>query len=198
MSTGPVNVTICHLISFGKPWYKLQDVSCLSYAVELAVCVVAAEIEDPVELISLPPELSHVSAGAVQDRSCGEEHVSGGPSLSRVCCRLTFQHAWFGARTGWRPHAANFRLALPPAWALQLVQEILEWSGADKCPSQSRSWSFVACSCQLPQTEMAVKTNGIPFWGRCTAHFSRFWWGLGCSLGVRDFDPWPNTNTACR
>ena len=21
--------------------------------------------------------------------------------------------------------------------------------------------------------------------------FSPFWWGLGCSLGVRDFDPWP-------
>ena len=29
------------------------------------------------------------------------------------------------------------------------------------------------------------------FWGRCTTHFSLFLWGLGCSLGVRAFDPWP-------
>ena len=29
-----------------------------------------------------------------------------------------------------------------------------------------------------------------PSWGRCPTHFSLFWWGLGCSLGVRDFDPW--------
>ena len=29
----------------------------------------------------------------------------------------------------------------------------------------------------------------VPFWGRCTAHFSLFQWGL-CSL-VRAFDPWP-------
>ena len=33
----------------------------------------------------------------------------------------------------------------------------------------------------------------IPFWGRCTTRFSLFVWGLGCSLGVRDFDPWPYT-----
>ena len=31
----------------------------------------------------------------------------------------------------------------------------------------------------------------VPFWGRCTTHFSLFWWGLGCSRGVRGFDPWP-------
>ena len=31
----------------------------------------------------------------------------------------------------------------------------------------------------------------VPFWGRCTTHFSLFSWGLGCSLGVRGFDPWP-------
>ena len=30
-----------------------------------------------------------------------------------------------------------------------------------------------------------------PFWGRCITHFRLFWWGLGCSLGIRDFDPWP-------
>ena len=29
----------------------------------------------------------------------------------------------------------------------------------------------------------------VPFWGRCTTHSSLFQWGLGCSLGVRDFDP---------
>ena len=34
-----------------------------------------------------------------------------------------------------------------------------------------------------------VNTNGIPFWGRCTTDFSLFWWGLGCSLEVRGFDP---------
>ena len=32
----------------------------------------------------------------------------------------------------------------------------------------------------------------VPFWGRCTTHFSLFEWALGCSLGVRAFDPWPN------
>ena len=31
----------------------------------------------------------------------------------------------------------------------------------------------------------------VPFWDRCTTHFSLFWWGLACSLGVRGFDPWP-------
>ena len=31
----------------------------------------------------------------------------------------------------------------------------------------------------------------VPFWGGCTTHFSLFEWGLGCSLGLRDFDPWP-------
>ena len=37
-----------------------------------------------------------------------------------------------------------------------------------------------------------VKSNGIPFWGRCTTHLS-LWWGLvdvhwGYDL---PFDPWP-------
>ena len=31
-------------------------------------------------------------------------------------------------------------------------------------------------------------TPMVPFWGRCTTHFSQFQWGLG-SLGVRGFDP---------
>ena len=35
----------------------------------------------------------------------------------------------------------------------------------------------------------------VPFWDRCTTHFSLFWWGLGCSLGVRGFDPWPCLNS---
>ena len=35
-------------------------------------------------------------------------------------------------------------------------------------------------------------TPMVPFWGRFTAHFSLFEWGLGYSLGVRGFDPWPN------
>ena len=41
-------------------------------------------------------------------------------------------------------------------------------------------------------------TNGhdskptVPFWDRYTTHFSLFQWGLGCSLGVRGFDPQPN------
>ena len=34
----------------------------------------------------------------------------------------------------------------------------------------------------------------VPFWGRCTTQFSLFWWGLGCSLGARDFDPWPHSS----
>ena len=43
-----------------------------------------------------------------------------------------------------------------------------------------------------PKGQLAVSQNhGIPFWGRCTTHFSLVSWGLGCSLGVRGFDPWP-------
>ena len=48
------------------------------------------------------------------------------------------------------------------------------------------------------RVNMVSDTNGcgskpmVPFWGRCTTHFSPFLWGLGCSLGVRDVDPWPN------
>ena len=40
---------------------------------------------------------------------------------------------------------------------------------------------------------VVVKTNGIPFWlvGEFTTHVSLFKWGLGCSLGVRAFDPQP-------
>ena len=34
----------------------------------------------------------------------------------------------------------------------------------------------------------------VPFWGRCTTHFSLLLSGLGCSLGIRDFDPWPHVN----
>ena len=37
----------------------------------------------------------------------------------------------------------------------------------------------------------------VPFWGRCTTHFSLFQWGLGCSLGVRDFDSWPFVKLCC-
>ena len=38
-----------------------------------------------------------------------------------------------------------------------------------------------------------VNTKGIPFGvGEFTTHFRTFFSrGLGCSLGVRDFDPWP-------
>ena len=56
-------------------------------------------------------------------------------------------------------------------------------------PERGFSWST-----QIPRyftVWLWVKTNGIPFWGRCTTHFSLFEWGLGCSLGVRDFCPWP-------
>ena len=37
----------------------------------------------------------------------------------------------------------------------------------------------------------------VPFWGRCTTHFSLFRWGLGCSLGVRCFDPQPCLSSFC-
>ena len=36
---------------------------------------------------------------------------------------------------------------------------------------------------------LGVKTHAIPFSGKCTTHFSLFWWA---SLGVRAFDPWPS------
>ena len=51
--------------------------------------------------------------------------------------------------------------------------------------SEAGSWPWLA-------KWLWVKSNGIPVWGRCTTHFSLFWLGLGCSLGVWDFDPWPN------
>ena len=38
----------------------------------------------------------------------------------------------------------------------------------------------------------------VPFWGRCTTHFNPFWWGLGCSLGVLAFDPWPCRSITCQ
>ena len=38
---------------------------------------------------------------------------------------------------------------------------------------------------------LAVGQNQWYHFGRCTTHFSLFWLGLGCSLGLRDFDPWP-------
>ena len=38
---------------------------------------------------------------------------------------------------------------------------------------------------------VVVKTNGIPFWGRRTTHFSLFQFGLGCSLGVQGFEMEP-------
>ena len=45
---------------------------------------------------------------------------------------------------------------------------------------------------QVCQTHMAVVQNKWYHFGvRCTIHFSLFYWGSGCSLGVRDFDPWP-------
>ena len=35
----------------------------------------------------------------------------------------------------------------------------------------------------------------VPFLGRCTTHLEPILVGLGCSLGVRDFDPWPHLIT---
>ena len=52
-----------------------------------------------------------------------------------------------------------------------------------------RSHPPVWCKAYL---KWPVDTNGIPFWGRCTTHFGLLQWGLGCSLGVQDFDPWAN------
>ena len=45
-----------------------------------------------------------------------------------------------------------------------------------------------------------VKTNGIPFWDRCTTHFRTYFSGdwdvhWGCDLG---FDPWPNSPKTVR
>ena len=44
---------------------------------------------------------------------------------------------------------------------------------------------------------VVVKTNGTILVGRCTTHFSLFQRGLGCSLGVRAFDPWPLMCSTC-
>ena len=51
-----------------------------------------------------------------------------------------------------------------------LMQETLEQHGTSWFPSSG----LLACGSK-PM---------VPFWGRCTTHFSQLW-GLGCSLGVR-------------
>ena len=38
-----------------------------------------------------------------------------------------------------------------------------------------------------------MKTNGIPFWENgAPPVLEPILVGIGCSLGVQDFDPWPN------
>ena len=40
---------------------------------------------------------------------------------------------------------------------------------------------------------VVVKTNGIPFWGRCTTHFGTYFsgdWDVHWGYDL-DFDPWP-------
>ena len=47
------------------------------------------------------------------------------------------------------------------------------------------------CGFSFEGQSVGINTNGIPFWGfRCATQFSLFQWGLGCSLWVREFDPW--------
>ena len=48
---------------------------------------------------------------------------------------------------------------------------------------ESASQGFVGGAGFRPST--------VPFWDKCTTHFSLLWWGWGCSLGVGGSDPWP-------
>ena len=64
---------------------------------------------------------------------------------------------------------------------------------APPCPRKGNhflrdSWAVLAAN---KQSGCGSKPM-VSFWGRCTTHFSLFQWGLGCSLGVRAFDPWPS------
>ena len=55
------------------------------------------------------------------------------------------------------------------------------------------------CSQQLASLRRIwpwFKTTGLML-GQVTTHFSLFQWGLGCSLGVQGFDPWPSHRPCC-
>ena len=46
---------------------------------------------------------------------------------------------------------------------------------------------------------MWVKSKGIPFWGRCTTHFSTYFsgdWDVPWGYDL-DFDPWPLYISSC-
>ena len=62
--------------------------------------------------------------------------------------------------------------------------------GPSENPATGSLWAGCGWFTQLRQlTWLWVKTNGTTFGGRCTTHFRLFLLGVGCSLGVRDFDP---------
>ena len=51
---------------------------------------------------------------------------------------------------------------------------------------EERARSTIPCGCGSKPM--------VPFWGRCTTHFTLFQWGLGCSLEVRGLDSWPGAS----
>ena len=82
---------------------------------------------------------------------------------------------------------------LPLQLLLKVCDHCIHWAkgatGAEKKPQTPIKRKNLRGEARA--REMAVGQNQ---WdpilvGRCTAHFTLFYWG---SLGVRDFDPWPN------
>ena len=77
-----------------------------------------------------------------------------------------------------------------------LLRHIFRSCSDERQPSASVSSaqdSAALCSLKgIPKGPIGCGSKPmVPFWGRCTTHFSLFEWGLGCPLGVRDFDPQP-------
>ena len=79
-----------------------------------------------------------------------------------------------------------FRTTVQKPWLLMIPQRKYQPTMVSTMVSKWCEMDFVH-----PSMAVVVKTNGIPFWARYTTHFSLFYWGLGCSLGVPAFDPWP-------
>ena len=69
--------------------------------------------------------------------------------------------------------------------------------------TDGRGWRMLSTLARLTsireqlESEVAVvvKTNGIPFWGRCTTHFRTYFsgdWDVHWGYDLATFDPWPS------
>ena len=95
-----------------------------------------------------------MEAAFVQHRFCGAPTVSANDGWWEIAShRLTSSSAKYRKRV---MQGSGVRQSYPRA---SLTNSLFTWlSGCGSKPM-------------------------VPFWGRCSTHFSLFWWGLGCSLG---------------